>query len=123
MKITGKSIRTFIGAKNYTISRNFYRDLGFEELITSDKMSYFCIGEFGFYLQDYYAKDWIENSMIFLEVDNLEHNLKIIQRLGLTEKYEHVRLSEIKHNQWGNEFFLHDPCGILWHFGKFNSEK
>jgi len=123
MKITGKSIRPFIGSKNYAISRNFYLDLGFEEIITSEKMSYFSIGKFGFYLQDYYAKDWIDNSMIFLELDDLESNLKHIQNLGLTEKYENVRLSEIKHNEWGDEFFLHDPSGILWHFGRFNSGK
>jgi hypothetical protein len=123
MKISGKSIRPFIGSKNYNISRNFYRDLGFEEIITSEKMSYFCIGKFGFYLQDAYVKDWIDNSMIFLELDDLESNLKNIQSLRLTEKYKNVRLSEIKYNEWGNEFFLHDPCGILWHFGKFNSEK
>ena len=123
MKITGKSIRTFIGSKNYNVSRNFYMDLGFKETITSEKMSYFCIGAFGFYLQDAYVKDWIDNSMIFLEVDNLESSLKNIQSLRLTEKYENVRLSEIRYNEWGNEFFLHDPCGILWHFGKFNSEK
>jgi hypothetical protein len=119
MKFSGKSIRTFIGSKNYNISRNFYLDLGFKELVTSDIMSYFYLDRFGFYLQDYYVKDWVENSMIFLEVDDLESSLENIKSLKLTEKYEHVRLSEIVHNEWGNEFFLHDPCGILWHFGVF----
>ena len=122
MKIPGKSIRTFIGSKNYNISRKFYRDLGFEEITISKKMSYFFMGEFGFYLQDAYVKDWIDNSMIFFEVDNLESTLKYIQSLELTEKYENVRLSNIVNNDWGNEFFLHDPCGILWHFGKFESK-
>ena len=120
MKISGKSIRAFIGSKNYNVSRKFYLDLGFEEKIASQNMSYFHIGEFGFYLQEAYVKDWIDNSMIFLEVDDLESSLKNIQRLKLTEKYNNVRLSEICYNEWGNEFFLHDPCGILWHFGKFN---
>lgn len=119
MKISGKSIRSFIGSKNYNISREFYTNLGFEEVITSEKMSYFYIGEFGFYLQDAYIKDWVDNSMIFFEVDNLESTLKYIQSLKLTKKYENVRLSKIIYNEWGNEFFLHDPCGILWHFGKF----
>lgn len=119
MKISGKSIRTFIGSKNYNVSRNFYSDLGFKEIVTSEKMSYFHIGEFGFYLQDAYVKDWIDNSMIFFEVENLESTLKYIRSLKLTEKYKDVRLSEIVYNEWGNEFFLHDPCGILWHFGKF----
>ncbi|WP_438423890.1 glyoxalase [Aquimarina macrocephali] len=121
MKIEGKSIRPFIGSKNYTISRNFYIDLGFEEIITSKKMSYFYIGKFGFYLQDAFVKDWVDNSMVFFEVDNLENTLKTIQSLKLTKKYKNVRLSEIVYKEWGNEFFLHDPCGILWHFGEFNS--
>ena len=123
MKITGKSIRTFIGSKNYTTSRNFYLDLGFNEVLISEKMSYFHIGEFGFYLQDAYVKDWIENSMIFFELDDVEDALQKVQSLQLTEKYKNVRLSDIKYNEWGQEFFLHDPSGILWHFGKFNSQK
>ncbi|WP_281542808.1 glyoxalase [Maribacter aestuarii] len=123
MNILGKSIRPFIGAKNYSISRSFYRDLGFEEIITSKNMSYFHSGAFGFYLQDAFVKDWIDNSMIFFEVDDLEKSLKTIQDLKLTQKYPKVRLSNIKYDEWGNEFFLHDPSGILWHFGKFNSVK
>jgi hypothetical protein len=115
-----KSIRTFIGAKNFNISRDFYLNLGFEEVIISKNMSYFKTGKFGFYLQDYYTKIWIENSMIFLEVDNLESLLRTIRELELPLKYKNVKLSEIKHNDWGNEFFLHDPSGVLWHFGKFN---
>ena len=122
MKIIGKSIRTFIGAKNYNISRNFYNDLGFEEIITSKKMSYFNIGEFGFYLQDYYVKDWIDNSMVFFEVENIEKTLEYIRGLNLTQKYVNIRLSEIVHNEWGKEFFLHDPSGILWHFGNFKTK-
>lgn len=123
MNISGKSIRAFIGSKNYTVSRNFYRELGFEEIITSEKMSYFHIGEFGFYLQDAYVKDWIDNSMIFFEVDNLEKTLNYIQNLKLTDTYDNVRVSEIVYNDWGNEFFLHDPCGILWHIGTFTSKE
>ena len=123
MKISGKSIRAFIGSKNYTISRNFYTDLGFKEIITSKKLSYFYMEEFGFYLQDAYVKDWVDNSMIFFEVNQLESTLQYIQSLKLNNKYKNVRLSEIVHNEWGSEFFLHDPCGILWHFGKFNSKE
>ena len=121
MNISAKSIRAFIGARNYDVSRAFYRDLGFEEIMTSEKMSYFRAGAFGFYLQDAYVKDWVDNSMIFLEVDDLEDHLKALKVLGLTEKYKNVRLSGIVHNDWGSEFFLHDPSGILWHFGAFNT--
>jgi len=114
-----KSIRTFIGAKNYNLSRQFYKDFGFKEHKTSEKMSYFGLGKFGFYLQDYFVKDWVENSMIFLEVEDLQLHSQKIKKLNLAEKYAGVRVSEIVYNDWGNEFFVHDPSGILWHIGEF----
>ena len=119
MKLSGKSMRPFIGSKNYTISRNFYTDMGFEEIITSEKMSYFYMGEFGFYLQDAYVKDWVDNSMLFLEVDNLQQHLDEITSLQLDKKHKNVRVTNISYNDWGNEFFMYDPSGVLWHIGEF----
>lgn len=115
-----KSIRTFVGAKDFETSRNFYLDLGFKENKVSVNMSYFYQDDFGFYLQDAFVKDWIDNSMVFIEVNNLKNLLKHISSLNLNKKYPNVRLSDIVYNDWGNEFFLHDPSGVLWHFGTFN---
>ncbi|WP_341456368.1 hypothetical protein [Chryseobacterium gleum] len=64
MKPTVKSIRPFIGAQDFEISRNFYRDLGFEEIVLEPKLSLFIREETGFYLQDYYTKDWVDNTMV-----------------------------------------------------------
>lgn len=115
-----KSIRTFIGAKNYEESISFYNDLGFVEMRLSDKMTYFNIDKnLGFYLQKYDVKDWIDNSMLFLEVDNVEAYLQNLKEKNLTAKYPACKLSEIVENDWGKELFLHDPSGILWHIGCF----
>ena len=57
MQHQAKSIRPFIGAKDFEVSRQFYRDLGFEESIASHNMSFFKTDEIGFYLQDAYVKD------------------------------------------------------------------
>lgn len=122
MKLNPKSIRPFIGAKDYNLSRQFYQDLGFKEFVISHNMSVFKTGEFAFYLQDYYTKDWVDNTMVFLEVDNVKNHLDKLKQSGLVEQYKNVRCSEIVYNDWGNEFFLHDPSGILWHFGEFNTE-
>ena len=113
-----KSIRPFIGSKNFEISRSFYRDLGFEETVLDSKMSVFKTGEIAFYLQDYYDKNWIENTMIFLEANDVERYYSELLALNLTEKYE-VKLTSIRYEDWGSECFLHDPSGVLWHFGKF----
>ena len=113
------SIRPFIGAQNFELSRSFYRDLGFEEKILSHNMSYFGLQGFGFYLQDAYVRDWIDNSMIFMEVDDVEKYWAFLKSLDLTTKYEKVKLVPIRNDDWGRECFLHDPSGILWHFGEF----
>ena len=119
-KLQFKSIRPFIGAKDFYESQLFYNDLGFEETRLFENMSYFKIDEnFGFYLQNANIKDWIDNSMIFLEVENLEEYLSEIKSKNLIQKYPKVKVSEIVKNDWGNEFFLHDPSGILWHIGNF----
>ena len=74
----------------------------------------------GFYLQDCYVKDWVDNSMLFLEVDDVEECEKGLLALGLDKRYKNVRFSDIKVEDWGRELFMHDPSGILWHFGEFN---
>ncbi len=119
MEHKGKSIRPFIGSKEFTVSRNFYRDLGFEEKVLFPNMSYFKSDGLGFYLQDAYIKEWVDNSMVFMEVDNIERFWKELLKLNLPLKYENVRLTPIQYFDWGNECYLHDPSGILWHFGEF----
>jgi len=113
------SIRPFIGAKNFGLSRSFYQDLGFEESVLTPTMSYFKTRGLGFYLQDAYVQDWIDNSMIFLEVEDVERHWNELLALDLTAKYKNVRLTPIREMDWGKECFLHDPSGILWHFGEF----
>jgi catechol 2,3-dioxygenase-like lactoylglutathione lyase family enzyme len=120
MKHIAKSIRAFIGAKKFDESRQFYKELGFEESVISKDMSYIKVTEeLGFYLQDAYVKDWVDNTMIFLEVDDVNRYWSELQDLGLHQKYKNVRLTSIKDYDWGKECFLHDPSGILWHFGQF----
>ncbi len=120
MQHKGISIRPFIGSENFTISRSFYRDLGFTEVVLFHNMSYFKTEGLGFYLQDAYVKDWIDNTMVFLEVDDVNRYFKELQALNLPAKYARVKLSPVVVNAWGSECFLHDPSGILWHFGQFN---
>jgi len=116
------SIRTFIGAKDYSVSRAFYRALGFEEVeIDKDMCLYKITEQIGFYLQDYDVADWVNNSMIFLEVDDLEKCEADLKGRNLTGQFAHVRMTGIKTLAWGRELFLHDPSGVLWHFGEFNT--
>ncbi len=120
MNHPSKSIRAFIGAKDFAVSRSFYTELGFQESVISKDMSYFNVYDtLGFYLQNSYVEDWVNNSMLFLEVDNVVQHFDALLKLGLHKKYKGVRLVPVRHDDWGSECFLHDPSGVLWHFGEF----
>jgi len=120
MKNPAKSIRPFIGAKNYQESIRFYEELGFDVDPLGSQMSVVNVNEeLSFYLQNAYVKDWVDNTMLFLEIEDLQLYLEAIKILGLPDKFPGVRLSEIQNKDWGDEFFLHDPSGVLWHFGVF----
>ncbi len=120
MEHKAQSIRPFIGAKDFQVSRNFYQDLGFQEVVLSPDMSLFKSGNLGFYLQDAYVKDWVDNTMVFMEVDNVTRFWDELVALNLTAKYKTAKLTPIRTLDWGSECFVHDPSGILWHFGEFS---
>jgi len=114
------NIRTFIGAKNYEESRAFYRALGFMEVILTENMSLFKVNDqLAFYLQDYYVKAWINNSMVFMEVDDVEACWEELIATELDTQYKYVRFTPIKQFDHGRQCFMHDPSGVLWHFCEF----
>jgi hypothetical protein len=69
------------------------------------------------------VKDWVDNTQVFLEVEDLDGVHRDLVALKLHEKFPGVRLTEIRNDSWGRECFLHDPSGILWHFGMFNNKQ
>ena len=119
MNHNAKSIRPFIGARDFKLSRSFYKDLGFEERVLTHNLSLFKTDGLGFYLQDAYVRDWVDNTMLFMEVDDVTRYWNELVALDLTTKYKDVKLVPIRELDWGRECFLHDPSGILWHFGEF----
>lgn len=119
MKQKALSLRPFIGAKDFAVSRSFYKDLGFEEVVLANNFSVFKALGLAFYLQDAYVKDWIDNTMLFMEVEDVDAYWNELLSLNLPAKYEHVKLVPVRTLDWGKECFLHDPSGILWHIGEF----
>jgi hypothetical protein len=59
--------------------------------------------------------------MVFMEVEDADRFWNELAALDLSTKYKNVRLVPVRELDWGRECFLHDPSGILWHFGTFNA--
>jgi hypothetical protein len=115
------SLRPFVGAKDFALSRRFYHDFGFAESVLAPRLSYFSTQGFGFYLQDAYVPDWVDNTMLFLEVGDVEAYWTTLQARDLPGRYPGVKVSAIREEAWGKEGFVHDPAGILWHIGEFRT--
>lgn len=117
-----RSIRSFIGSKDFAVSRSFYCTLGFAEIVLSSTMSYFVLQGVGFYLQDYYVPDWVGNTMLFLEADDVEQYWQELTALDLPGQYAGVRVLPIRQEAWGKEGFVHYPSRVLWHIGEFHND-
>lgn len=120
MHIKANSTRPFIGAKDIDLSAAFYTAIGFDVILVAPKL-YLCSNQkVQFYLQDYYIKDWIDNTMVFIEVEDVDQCFQQLAALDLPGRFKGARLTPIRDETWGRECFLHDPSGILWHFGSFH---
>lgn len=70
-----------------------------------------------FILQKYDSKEFAENFMLSVKVDNLDEFYRKISEKNLTEKFG-VKLSPPAVFPWGREVNLIDIAGVCWHFGE-----
>jgi len=91
------------------------RPLGFEKLLDGD-VAIFGAGSGGFILQRRYQREWAENCMMQLMVDDLDAWWTYIEGLDLPGNFN-VRAPRPPAMQpWGLRVaYVYDPSGVLWH--------
>jgi hypothetical protein len=110
-----ESARAFIPAKDFNSSKAFYEALGFKKLLDSD-VAIFGVGASAFILQRYYQKEWAENCMMQLMVDNLDAWWEHIGSLNLPSVFDVPPPKAPAVQPWGLRVaYVWDPTGVLWH--------
>ena len=110
--------RTFLPAKDFVLSKGFYETLGFEKLLDGD-VAIFGVGSSSFILQNYYQKDWAENCMMQLMVDDLDAWWSHIEGLDLPGKFNVPPPRPPATQPWGLRIaYVVDPSGVLWHIAQ-----
>jgi hypothetical protein len=108
-------VRPFMPARDFDTSKRFYETLGFEKVLDSE-VAIFNAGSGGFILQRYYQKDWAENFMMQLLVDDLDAWWAHIVALDLPSKFAVQPPKPPAMQPWGVRIaYVFDPCGVLWH--------
>lgn len=111
-------IRPFVPSRDFDLSKRFYEALGFEKVLDSD-VAIFNAGSGGFILQQYYQKDWAENSMLQLMVDDLDAWWEHVSGLDLPGQFGVAAPKAPAMQPWGLRIaYVYDPVGVLWHIAQ-----
>jgi catechol 2,3-dioxygenase-like lactoylglutathione lyase family enzyme len=107
-------LKPFVPARDYELSKSFYRDLGFTLASDGGGVAYFHHETVSFLLQDFFVTELAENLMLHLLVEDVEAWRERVEQAGVAQRYG-VRVGDIALQPWGmRDFVLFDPSGVLW---------
>jgi hypothetical protein len=116
-----ETARPFLPAKNFDLSKRFYEALGFAKLLDTE-VAIFRIGQTSFVLQKYFQKEWAENFMMQLMVDDLNAWWAHIESLDLHTHFGVPPPKAPALQPWGLRIaYVIDPSGVLWHVAERRS--
>ncbi len=110
-------IKAFVPAKDFALSQQFYKDIGFNQKSEGSGVAFLSLGSCNFLLQDFYQQQLAENFMMHLQVADAQQWHLHISQLNLA-KYGTI-LSELVEQPWAMlDFVFNDPSGVLWRVGQ-----
>jgi uncharacterized glyoxalase superfamily protein PhnB len=108
--------RPFLPTKDLALSTRFYEALGFEKVLDGGDVAIFDAGSSGFILTSFYQKEFAENFMMQLMVDDLDAWWEHIVALDLKNRFGVPAPKPPAMQPWGLRIaYVIDPCGVLWH--------
>jgi len=107
-------LKPFVPAKDFDLSKRFYRDIGFTLASDAEGIAYFHHENVSFLLQNFYIKDLADNLMLHLLVEDVDAWQAHLVNVDISGRYG-VRISPIQQQPWRmRDFVIGDPSGVLW---------
>lgn len=111
-------IKAFVPAKDFGLSKQFYKDIGFTMASEDGDIAYFHFEHVSFLLQNYCAEGLAENFMMHMLVDDVDAWWNKINVSEVVKRYA-VKIWSIELQPWGmRDFCITDPSGVLWRIGQ-----
>jgi catechol 2,3-dioxygenase-like lactoylglutathione lyase family enzyme len=111
-------LKAFVPARDYDLSKRFYRDLGFTLASDTEGVAYFHHETVSFLLQDFYVKELAENLMLHLLVEDVDAWRARVEHAGIAQRYG-VQVTDVRLQPWRmRDFVICDPSGVLWRIGQ-----
>jgi len=116
--LTTVEVKTFVPARDFALSKQFYQDLGFDLAWSDDDLAYMRCGNSSFLLQNFYNKEHAGNFMMHLLVTDVDAWWHHVQTQAIASRYA-TKTEPPEDRPWGiRDFVLVDPSGVLWRIGQ-----
>lgn len=114
--LQASDLRTFVPALDFEVSKDFYLALGCDLDWSDENMALFNLAGSRFYLQRYYVKEWAENSMLHISVQDAARCYSEIAGLIDSGRFPSARVAAPKQEAYGAVVtYVWDPSGVLLH--------
>jgi hypothetical protein len=110
------SLQPFVpSGDNFESSKQLFVELGFNISWDSDGYVGFERDDCKFILQNFDNREFAENFMLTVGVDNVDEFRKQVMEKKLPEKFG-IRIGEASDMPYGREVNIIDRAGVCWHF-------
>lgn len=114
-----RAFRPFLPAKEFETSLRFYKAIGFKAYPLGETLAELSLGPHAFLLQGYFVKEWAENMMMHVLVEDVGAWWRHIDSLALAQQFDVSAPVAPRVEPWGlTVSYLFDPSGVLWHFAQ-----
>jgi hypothetical protein len=114
-----RSFRPFLPAKEFETSLRFYQAIGFHAYRLGETLAELSLGTHAFLLQGNYVKEWAENTVMHVLVNDVGAWWQHINSLDLATQFGVSPPAPPRVEPWGlTVTYVFDPTGVLWHFAE-----
>ena len=118
-RLEASDIKPFIGSRDFDESRDFYVALGWQLNFDAGDIAELELGGCRFYLQRYYQKQWCDNTMLHITVEDAEAWYQHVTAVLAERTFGAARVRPPKEQDYGALVtFVWDPVGVLLHFAQ-----
>jgi hypothetical protein len=113
-----RAFRPFLPAKDFETSLRFYQAIGFHAFPLGETLAELSLGTHAFLLQGHYVKEWAENMVMHVLVNDVQAWWRHIDSLDLA-RFGVPSPAAPRVEPWGlTVAYVFDPSGVLWHFAE-----
>jgi len=118
--LQASDFRTFIPSQDFGMSKDFYLALGCELEWSDENLALFALAGRRFYLQRYYAKEWAENCMLHVSVQDATGCFSKLTELVDSGRFPSMRVAPPRDEPYGALVtYVWDPSGVLLHLAQW----